>query len=106
MNSDQITVEVAYARPDKQLILVIQGESGLTLLQAAEKSGITNHFPEIDLATAKMGIFSKLEKPDTLLKDGDRVEIYRALIADPKVARKKKAAASKAAKKAKIKTQD
>jgi putative ubiquitin-RnfH superfamily antitoxin RatB of RatAB toxin-antitoxin module len=97
VSADTITVEVAYARSDKQLILTVTGEAGMTLLEAATRSGITEHFPEIDLATAKMGIFSKLEKPDTVLNEGDRVEIYRELIADPKAARKNKAAAAKGA---------
>ena len=91
MSAESITVEVAYARPDKQLILSVTGPQGMTLLEATERSGIVEHFPEIDLATAKMGVFSKLEKPDSPLNNGDRVEIYRELIADPKQARKKKA---------------
>ena len=98
MSAETITVEVAYARPDKQMILTVAGEKGMTLQQAAERSGIVKHFPEIDLANAKMGIFSKIEKPDAELSDGDRVEIYRELIADPKQARKKKAAGAGASK--------
>lgn len=97
MSAENITVEVAYARPDKQLILTVTGDAGMTVMEAAKRSGITEHFPEIDLESAKMGVFSKLEKPDTVLSEGDRVEIYRELIADPKAARKNKAAAGKGA---------
>ncbi len=93
MTTEPIEVEVAYARPDKQLILKVQGRAGLTIREAIEKSGIVDHFPEIDPEQAKVGVFSKAAKLDTELRAGDRVEIYRPLIADPKAARKKKASA-------------
>ena len=70
-----------------------------TVRQALELSGIEQHFPGIDLASAKVGIFGKLSKPDAQLNPGDRVEIYRPLIADPKEARKKRAAEGKVMKK-------
>jgi len=95
VEGEAIAVEVAYARPDKQLILSLRVPPGTTLSQAAERSGITRHFPEIDLSSAKMGIFGKAEPPDTALREGDRVEIYRPLIADPKQARKKRAGGEK-----------
>ncbi len=88
-----IEVEVAYARPEKQVILTVKGETGMTVLEAIEKSGIQGVFPEIDPGSAKVGIFGKAASQDTVLSPGDRVEIYRELIADPKAARKKKAAA-------------
>lgn len=93
----QITVEVAYARPDKQMILTLRVDPGTSLIEAARRSGICDHFPEIDLESARMGVFGKLGKPEDPLVEGDRVEIYRPLIADPKAARRKKAAAEKAA---------
>ncbi|MES9880629.1 MAG: RnfH family protein [Sedimenticola sp.] len=99
MVSDQFDVEVAYARDDEQLILTVSGEKGMTVEQAVERSKVIDHFPEIDLAKAKMGIFGKAAKKDAELKPGDRVEIYRPLIADPKEARKKRAAEGKALKK-------
>jgi putative ubiquitin-RnfH superfamily antitoxin RatB of RatAB toxin-antitoxin module len=92
-------VEVAYALPDEQLILSVTGEPGLTVGQAIERSGILERFPEIDLATSKVGVFGKLSKLDAPLNPGDRVEIYRPLIADPKEARKKRAAEGKVMKK-------
>ncbi|MET0357072.1 MAG: RnfH family protein [Cellvibrio sp.] len=95
---DLITVEVAYALPQKQKIIALLVEPGTTALQAVERSGIVKHFPEIDVATAKMGIFgqslgTKGLAPATsyVLHEGDRVEIYRPLICDPKDARRKRA---------------
>ncbi|WJW76450.1 RnfH family protein [Thiohalobacter sp. IOR34] len=94
-NADHIEVEVAYARPDKQRIIRLQVPAGTTLEQAVELSAIRKEFPEIDLAKQAVGIFGKLKKPDTVLREGDRVEIYRPLIADPKEVRKQRAAAGK-----------
>lgn len=91
MARELIRVEVAYARPDKQLIVPVDVEEGTTLVEAVHKSGIREHFPEIDPDTAKLGIFGKAQKPDAVLRAGDRVEIYRALIADPKESRRKRA---------------
>jgi len=96
----QIRVEVAYATPQKQRIIALDVEEGCTVYQAAEQSGICDEFPEINLAESKMGIFGKAVRNPTeeVLKASDRVEIYRPLIIDPKVARANRAA--KAAKKA------
>lgn len=98
-NADLIKVEVAYARPDEQAILEVELPAGTTLMQAVEQSGILDRFPEIDPAAMKAGIFGKLKKPDQVLQPGDRVEIYRPLIADPKQVRKQRAAAGKRMKK-------
>lgn len=94
-----ITVEVAYARPDKQKIVELLVEPGTTALQAVERSKIIEDFPEIDLSAAKMGIFGQalgtkgLKKaPEHILQQGDRVEIYRPLTSDPKEVRRKRAA--------------
>lgn len=98
----KIKVEVAYATPDKQKILALEVEEGTTVYQAAEQSGIVNEFPEINLPEAKMGLFGKAVRnpQEEALRDMDRVEIYRPLIIDPKVARANRAAkaAEKAAK--------
>lgn len=88
-------VEVAYALPHEQVILPLEVEQGTTLEQAVQRSGILQQFPDIDLASTKMGIFGKISKSDTVLRDKDRVEIYRPLIADPKQVRKKRAAEGK-----------
>ena len=96
---NQILVEVAYAKPDVQVIIPLTVELGTTLEQAIEQSGILDSFPEIDLNKNKVGIFSKLAKKDAVLREKDRVEIYRPLIADPKEVRKQRAAEGKAMKK-------
>ncbi len=94
--SETITVEVAYALPNKQTIKSLSVPIGTTALAAVELSGITKEYPQINLETDRMGIFSKAfsakQGPDVYeLKAGDRVEIYRPLIADPKEARRKRA---------------
>ena len=98
-NAELIDVEVAYARPDTQLILKLRVPEGTTLEQAVRESGILERFPDIDLTNNQVGIFGKLNKPTTVLRNGDRVEIYRELIADPKEVRRQRAAAGKAMKK-------
>ncbi len=97
--SEQITVEVAYAKPGVQVILSVRLAAGATALQAIESSGILEKFPEIDLKQNKIGIFGKLSKLETLVRDKDRVEIYRKLIADPKEVRRQRAEEGKAMKK-------
>ncbi len=104
---EPITVEVAYARPDKQKIVSILVEPGTTAILAVEKSQITKHFPEIDIAAAKLGLFgqalgTKGLKPaaEYIMQPGDRIEIYRPLISDPKEVRRKRAERAKAEKEA------
>jgi uncharacterized protein len=92
-------VEVAYATPEKQVILKVEVPAGATAQQAVERSGILEQFPEIDLAKNKLGIFGKATAASTELRAGDRVEIYRPLIADPKEVRKQRAAEGKKMKK-------
>lgn len=94
-----IAVEVAYAKPEKQLILKVDVPSGSTAIDAVAQSGISQHFPEIDIEACKLGVFGKAVKHTQVLQMGDRVEIYRPLIADPKAMRKKRAAEGKAMKK-------
>lgn len=89
-------VEVAYARPDVQVILALQVTEDSTAEFAIRQSGILERFPEIDLVQNRIGIFSKACKLDQILRAGDRVEIYRPLIADPKEARRNRAAKSAA----------
>ena len=96
-----ITVEVAYARPDSQRIVSLAVEPGTTLIQAVERSAIVERYPEIDLEAATFGVFGKVEKQrDRVLRDGDRVEIYRPLLIDPKAKRAKRAEAQKGERKA------
>jgi uncharacterized protein len=98
MVSKSIRVEVAYALPDKQLIIPLSVSEGTSMYDAAVLSGIAAKFPGLDLDTSDMGIFGKIEKDakTAILREGDRVEIYRPLIADPKEVRKKRAAQVKA----------
>lgn len=91
----KIFVEVAYAEPEDQVIIPLMVEPGTTIKQAIEQSGVLETFPAIDLAVNKVGIFSKPGKLDQALREKDRVEIYRKLIADPKEVRKQRAAQGK-----------
>ncbi len=95
LKQPRITIEVAYALPEKQSLLQLQVVDGSTVEQAIEKSGMLVSHPEIDLAQNKVGIWSKTCKLDAALKDGDRIEIYRPLIADPKEVRKRRAERAK-----------
>lgn len=97
--SESINVEIVYALPDAQEIISLKLSQGATVKQAVEQSGMLEKYPEIDLAKNKLGIFAKLTKPDAILRDRDRVEIYRPLIADPKEVRKQRAAEGKVMKK-------
>ena len=92
-------VEVVYALPQKQEVLSLKIKSGALVSEAIEQSGILRDFPEIDLADAKVGIYGKQVKLDVVLRDKDRIEIYRPLIADPKEIRRKRAAEGKEIKK-------
>lgn len=90
-DAGKILVEVAYAKENEQVIIPLNVDAGTTLEQAVQLSGILEQFPEIDLAQNKTGIFGKIAKADTELREKDRVEIYRSLIADPKESRRKRA---------------
>lgn len=98
-NTSQMKIEVAYARADKQVIKELMVATDCTIEAAIEASDIRQEFPEINLETSKVGIFGKLSKKTASLKAGDRVEIYRPLIADPKEVRRKREAEGKRMKK-------
>ncbi|MBQ0712485.1 MAG: RnfH family protein [Porticoccus sp.] len=97
-DAELITVEVAYALPHRQQLIELEVPQGTTAFEAVQQSGIVGQFPDIDLETAKMGIFGqalgtkglKLPK-EHVLEMKDRVEIYRPLIVDPKEVRKRRA---------------
>jgi putative ubiquitin-RnfH superfamily antitoxin RatB of RatAB toxin-antitoxin module len=91
MAEEKMTVEVAYAMPDSQLILTVEVPYGVTAATAITASGVLLKFPEINLDVNKIGIFGKLKDLSTVLNPMDRVEIYRPLIADPKKARRERA---------------
>jgi putative ubiquitin-RnfH superfamily antitoxin RatB of RatAB toxin-antitoxin module len=97
--SEMINVEVVYALPHEQNLLRLQLPQGATVETAIRESGLLEKYPEIDLARNKLGIFGKLTKADAALRDKDRVEIYRPLIADPKEIRRQRAEEGKVMKK-------
>ncbi|PKO35002.1 MAG: RnfH family protein [Betaproteobacteria bacterium HGW-Betaproteobacteria-7] len=97
--AEVLSIEVCYALADKQEIVRLRLAEGATLGQALEASGLLAKYPEIDLKKNKFGIYAKLSKADAMLRDHDRVEIYRPLIADPKEVRKQRAAEGKVMKK-------
>ncbi len=76
-------ISVAYSEPNQQIWLNIEVPESTTVQDAIERSGILRQFPHIDLDSQKVGVFGKLAKLDAPLKPGDRVEIYRPIIADP-----------------------
>ena len=85
-------IEVAYAKPEKQVIISVDAEENCTIEKAIEQSEILKQFPEIDLEKNKVGIFGKVAMLTDTLRENDRVEIYRPLIADPKESRRARAA--------------
>lgn len=93
--NDSLIIEIIYALPDEQKLITLEVEQGCTIESAIQQSGILSQYPEIELTQQKVGIFSKVSKLDQKLREGDRIEIYRPLIADPKEVRKRKAAEQK-----------
>jgi uncharacterized protein len=86
-----IGVEVVYALPDEQRVVKLEVARGTTAGEAVRLSGLLESYPEIDPATARIGIHGRVVTREAVLNDGDRVEIYRPLIADPKQARRRRA---------------
>lgn len=82
-------ISIAYAAPTRQAWLSVEVPDGTSVKDAIERSGILQQFPEIDLEQQKVGIFSKLTKLDTILADGDRIEIYRPITCDPKTVKRR-----------------
>lgn len=87
----RVHVEVVYALRERQALLSLEVEEGATARNAIERSGILRRYPQIDLARDTVGVFGRIVDLDAPLRDGDRVEIYRTLIADPKEARRTRA---------------
>ena len=88
---DNILVEVAYATPSKQMILECEARKGTVPREVVKNSGISRYFPEINLDNCELGVFGKSIAEDYRLSAGDRIEIYRPLIADPKEIRRQRA---------------
>jgi len=95
MNSETthsvIHIEVAYATPDKQVLLDLSVPAGTTVAEGIEQSAIRDEFPELNMDIKAVGIFSRKVPLDHVLREGDRIEIYRPLIADPKEVRRQRA---------------
>lgn len=96
---ESLSIEIAYALPQRQELVHVQLPTGSTVQQAIEASGLMQKYAEINLKKNKVGVFGKLTKLDAPLRNRDRVEIYRPLLADPKEVRKKRADEGKAMKK-------
>lgn len=89
---EMLVVEVIYARPDVQEPVRVDVPAGASIRAAIERSRITDKYPEIDLAVNKVGVYGEIRSLDDMVQSGDRVEIYRPLLIDPKEARRKNAA--------------
>lgn len=84
-------IEVVYARAERQFLIELQLPAGATVADAVRASGLAERFPEIDPGRGPFGIFSQRCEPDRLLREGDRVELYRPLAVDPRQARRRRA---------------
>ncbi len=93
--SNEIRIEVAYARAERQEIIALAVPLGITVAEAIARSRITEQFPEIDLTRNRVGIFGKLTHLETVVRDQDRIEIYRLLPTDPKERRRQRAKGTK-----------
>lgn len=88
----EIAVEVAYALPDRQVVIPLTVPIGTTAIDAINRSGIPEQLPGLDVSDGRIGVFGRLCPPERVLAAGDRVEIYRPLVADPKEVRRRLAA--------------
>ncbi len=88
---DQLRVQLCYATGGQETLRDLMVEQGTTIEQAILQSGLLDELPGIDLATQPVGLFGKKRPPETVLREHDRIEIYRPLVADPKESRRKRA---------------
>lgn len=93
-------VEVVYAEPDEQFVRFVEVPAGASAMSALEASGLFEHYPTLQTLPDGIGIHGRRAEPDVLLEEGDRVEVYRALLVDPKEARRRRAEAKANRKKA------
>lgn len=89
-NPKRLCVEVAYALREEQLLVALEVDEGTSVREAIERSGILARVPGTGFPEGRVGVFGKAAKPDTILRDGDRVEIYRPLVVDPREGRRRK----------------
>ncbi|WP_162046952.1 RnfH family protein [Vibrio taketomensis] len=97
IESDMIHVEVVYALPHEQRVFTLVVNKAMTVEEIIAQSGVLELYPEIDLKENKVGVYSRNVRLDATVRDGDRIEIYRPLLADPKEIRRKRAEQAKAA---------
>ncbi|MBQ4889986.1 MULTISPECIES: RnfH family protein [Shewanella] len=93
--TDLFPVDVIYALPEQQKVITVNVAPGTRFIDAVKQSNMASFFPDIDLAKVKLGVFSRQAKHDEVLVPGQRIEIYRPLIADPKDVRRKRAEKAK-----------
>lgn len=94
-SASEISVEVAVAWPELQVVVALRLARGSTVGDAIERSGLRERFPDMEISSERLGVFADRRNPDDQLRDGDRVEIYRPLKVDPKVARRMAAEAKR-----------
>jgi hypothetical protein len=90
--AEMLGISVCYASDKVEWLRPMQVEAGTTLGEAIERSGVLEAFPDINLTTQPVGIYARKKTLDTRLRERDRIEIYRPLVADPKESRRKRAA--------------
>jgi putative ubiquitin-RnfH superfamily antitoxin RatB of RatAB toxin-antitoxin module len=88
----EITVTIVYALPDAASEIAVRLPAGATIAEAIDRADLAARMPGVDVCTCPVGIFGKRTRRDTVLADGDRVELYRPLIVDPQQARRRRAA--------------
>ncbi|AOY90864.1 RnfH family protein [Cupriavidus sp. USMAA2-4] len=93
----QVRALVCYARPGEVFLREVELSAGSTIAQAIAAAGLLQACPQIDPASARVGIFGKLKTMETVVREGDRVEVYRGLVADPKSARQRRVQKTRAA---------
>jgi len=93
-NVSEIEISVAYATPSRQREAHVRLPAGSTIEEAIRRSGLLAEFPDIDLTRCKVGVYGEVLEPGTILQGGERVEIYRSLVADPKEARRRRGRAT------------
>ncbi|MCG8379387.1 MAG: RnfH family protein [Proteobacteria bacterium] len=89
--NETIQIELVYINPESQHVVKLEVPTGSSIEDAIRKSDVLSLYPEIDLNVNKIGVYSKIQNPDYILEDGDRVEIYQPLQVDPKEARRRRA---------------
>lgn len=88
--TESISVQIAYARVNTAAFVTVRIPQGTSITEAIERSGLLGRFPEIDLEINRVGVFGRLTKPTNPARAGDRIEIYRPLLADPKEMRRRR----------------